>query len=164
MKVEFTGIAHDILAAYGGIWLIPTGGIRQLSQPLTVTDKAASQLAPTIAGATHRNLDDNRFVGEDDMQRFFNSAGCLEDHPSTSVVNEMPSPQPLNLERKPVTSQLQWLLTLWGESRPCGQPPLQTCSRLRPSWHVCSSMTHPWSGSVPMRRPDRNGRADSAPR
>ena len=101
---------HELLARYGGVWITPDVGTKQIWDKLLRIDKRQLQLAQTISSATERSLYDNLFIDNNDVRQFFTSAGFkIEEYSYLHVLDELSSLKRFNFDRERFVQIMQGL-------------------------------------------------------
>jgi O-methyltransferase involved in polyketide biosynthesis len=113
-KDTLAAYVHDLLKQYGGIWVTPDVGTKQMRERLAQGDmNYVQQRIGNISGATGVDFENNLFVDEDELRQFFIKAGfTIEEYPHTSVIDELSSIAILNLNREKVFEVLRTPKTL----------------------------------------------------
>jgi len=108
---------HELLARYGGVWIIPDVSTKQIWDTFRRIDKRMQQRVQTVSSATERSLYDNLFIDRNDVRQFFTSAGFkIEEYSFLHVLDELSSLKRLNIERESIVQTAQgftvFILTL----------------------------------------------------
>jgi len=104
---------HQLLSRFGGIWITPDISTKAQDAKVLLRDETVLERAQNIIHITGVDVLKNRFENEDAAKAFFENLGFrVEQHSSLAVIDELVTPQRLNLHREQV-EKIAGLLTVF---------------------------------------------------
>lgn len=109
----FAKNVHQLLARFGGVWITPDISTKAQDTKVVLRDETVLERAQKLKHITGVDVLKNRFENEDVAQAFFENLGFrVERHNSIEVIDELVTPQRLNLHREQV-EKIAGLLTVF---------------------------------------------------
>jgi O-methyltransferase involved in polyketide biosynthesis len=103
---------YEVLGKYGGVWIASDVHTRQYMEAISHVDENVRERLGSISSSTDRNLENNLFVDENDLEDFFSKAGFnLEEYEHSSVVADLTSVRTLNLTQQEI-ARIQQILSM----------------------------------------------------
>jgi O-methyltransferase involved in polyketide biosynthesis len=110
-REEKTVLADNIreaLAIYHGVWIASDVHTRQYRDAANRLDATMRQRQDRLARSTGSNLESNFFADENDLRRFFETAGFqMEEYQYSNVVQDLSSIRLLNLSQEDMKGALE---------------------------------------------------------
>ena len=104
---------HQLLSRFGGVWITPDISTKTQDAKVLLRDETVLERAQKLKHITGVDILKNRFENEDVAQAFFENIGFrVERHNSKEVIDELVTPQRLNLRREQ-TEKIAGLLTVF---------------------------------------------------
>jgi O-methyltransferase involved in polyketide biosynthesis len=102
-KAVLAGNVYEVLGKYGGIWIASDVHTRQYLEEISRLEESVRQRLSSISSSTDRNLENNVFADENDLEVFFGEAGFnVEEYRHSSVVADLTSVRILNLTQQEI--------------------------------------------------------------
>jgi O-methyltransferase involved in polyketide biosynthesis len=102
-KAVLAGNVNEILRKYGGIWIASDVHTRQYLVEISQLEESVRQRLNSISNVTDRNLEENLFADENDLEGFFREAGFnVEEYRHSSAVADLTSVRILNLTQQDI--------------------------------------------------------------
>ena len=104
---------HQLLSRFGGIWITPDISTKTQDTKVLLSDEKVLERVQRVIHITGVDVLKNRFENEDVAQAFFENLGFrVERHSSIEVIDELVTPQKLNLHREQI-EKIAGLLTVF---------------------------------------------------
>jgi len=109
-KTVLANNIHEVLTKYRGVWITSDVHTKQYRDAATRLDAKMRQRQDRIARSTGSNLESNFFADENDVRRFFETAGFqIEEYQYSNVVQDLSSIRLLNLFQEDTKRALELL-------------------------------------------------------
>jgi O-methyltransferase involved in polyketide biosynthesis len=109
-KTVLANNIHEVLTKYRGVWITSDVHTRQYLDATNRLDASTRQRHDRIARSTGSNLESNLFADENDVRRFFETAGFqIEEYQYSNVVQDLSSIRLLNLSQEDTKRALELL-------------------------------------------------------
>jgi O-methyltransferase involved in polyketide biosynthesis len=107
-KTVLANNIHGALTRYHGVWIASDVHTKQYRDAAIRLDKNVRERQDRISRSTGTNLESNLFADENDLRRFFESAGFqIEEYQYSNVFQDLSSIRLLNLSQKDAKRALE---------------------------------------------------------